>query len=139
MSCIHCYSPPLSLFTLQKQRQNVGKSTKFSWFLSNYSTNKHSNLSSQVGVVPLKVEDFAMSLNLAVAKPPNTQVLIQTSALMIFFYLISNFVVPQFLTKSLQPDEKDENEMPKPNTDPVDEEKASSTKTKRGFNSTKPK
>lgn len=85
----------------------------------------------------MNVEAFPTSITLAVAKPANTQVLIQTSALLIFFYLIANFVVPQFISKGFGFDEVDEKQKLN-NIDSVDEVKASPTR-KRGFNSTKPK
>ncbi|KMS96254.1 hypothetical protein BVRB_000610 [Beta vulgaris subsp. vulgaris] len=135
MSCIHCYSPSLHLLTLQKHRHNARIPTKLSWLFSGNSTNKH--FKSQIGVLPLKVEDFP-TFTLVVAKPANTTVLIQTSAVMIFFYLIANFVVPLFISKEFESEKEDENE--KPNiTNPVDKGKSSSKTGKRGFNSTKPK
>lgn len=135
MNCIHCNSPPLHLLTLQKHRQNAAKCCRL--FSSN-STNRHSNIIvSKVQVLPMNVEAFPTSITLAVAKPANTQVLIQTSALLIFFYLIANFVVPQFISKGFGFDEVDEKQKLN-NIDSVDEVKASPTR-KRGFNSTKPK
>jgi len=60
------------------------------------------------------------------------------SALLIFVYLIANFVVPQILSKSMGFDEVDEKEKPSSGA-AQNEEKANSPPDKRGFNSTKPR
>ncbi|KNA16546.1 hypothetical protein SOVF_088300 [Spinacia oleracea] len=136
MSCIHSHSPSLHLLNLQKHKQNAEKSTNLQYgFFSSYSAKRHCNIISKVAVLPLNVETFHTSLTLAVAKPANTEVLFQTSALLIFFYLVANFVVPQLITKGFG-GEGDENEKPN-NSDSVDELKVSSTATKRGFNNNK--
>ncbi|XP_021755726.1 uncharacterized protein LOC110720936 [Chenopodium quinoa] len=132
MSCIHCSSPP---FHLQKQKHNAKIPTNL---FGKISTKRHYNVNIlKVGVFSTdNFEAFPTSLTLAVAKPADTEVLLKTSAVLIFFYLLANFVVPQFITKSFE-DNADEDEKPS-SSDSVDEAKTSSTR-KRGFDSTKPK
>ncbi|XP_021758955.1 uncharacterized protein LOC110723867 [Chenopodium quinoa] len=132
MSCIHCSSPP---FHLQNQRHNAKIPANL---FGKISTKRHCNVNNvKVGVFSMNnFEAFPTCITLAVAKPADTEVLLKTSAVLIFFYLLANFVVPQFITKSFE-DIADENEKPS-STDSLDEAKTSSTR-KRGFDSTKPK
>ncbi|XP_057529043.1 uncharacterized protein LOC130807737 [Amaranthus tricolor] len=131
MSCNHCCSSPVYLVSTQKNySQNCKTQTKL---CCQFSKNRRlNNKISKVGVFALKVESFT---SIAVAKPADISVLIQTSALLISVYLIANFVVPQFISKSFELDKEAENE--KTDIDSVNDR--NSKTGVRGFNSTKPK
>ncbi|KAK9689242.1 hypothetical protein RND81_09G045800 [Saponaria officinalis] len=121
MKCINLNSPTTQLLSFGKHnRLNCKPTTNhvFWVFSSNSMINKkqcgvNNNIASQVHT--LNVDAFPASLTTLaiVAKPPNTSVLLLTSTLFIFLYIITNFVVPQIITKRFGLEESDDDEKPK--------------------------
>ncbi|XP_038691824.1 uncharacterized protein LOC119990076 [Tripterygium wilfordii] len=139
MQCIqlHCHFLPLHSKLIHRQKVEINK--KLLWLSTHESTNKvalHSqNISSSHQQWRTKSISDSLVLGLTTSPPkPDISVLIQTGAVLIFFYGIANFVVPYFVSKSLglDEDEKLEDETGKAtsNTETSETQKQDLDKTK---------
>ncbi|GMH24992.1 hypothetical protein Nepgr_026835 [Nepenthes gracilis] len=152
LSCSNqCQFLAVELFSQKNHRRKVDMVIGPPSWLSGGSVNgaqklrkqRHEKISSEVS---WRANAFPTPLVLAVARqPPDISVIIQTSAVMLFFYWMANFVVPQIVSKNFQQDQTSGN-VEADGTDPT-EEKASATASsvesspvrKRGFSSAKRK
>ncbi|KAF8391530.1 hypothetical protein HHK36_023835 [Tetracentron sinense] len=114
MESIHCYSPLLPIFSQFKHKQL--ETTKLLWLPSHEPVEllRRQNLPS---LLPLRTQAFTTSsLVVGVTSSPpasgDLSVFIETSALLLLFYWIANFVVPDMISKYPQSEKPKEDQMP---------------------------
>ncbi|CAK9163928.1 unnamed protein product [Ilex paraguariensis] len=147
MKCIHGHSPFFPTLSLLKHNHQL-KMDRLLWLSSNHPTTLLQR-KYIISPVPSSTKATMASLPVLGATSPATSgdisVFLQTSAVLLFMYWITNFVVPEIIYKDLQ-NKTSEEKSPMDNfqseaeqgSTPIDNE-PSSGQIKRGFNSTKPK
>ncbi|XP_058742938.1 uncharacterized protein LOC131615795 [Vicia villosa] len=104
MTCLHLHS---SLFPLHaklklQQQHHIGmeNTTKLLWGVEPSRTNPHcKNFSSASSLRTKAIQDFIVVAATSPPKPGDLATFLPVSALLLTFYFISNFIVPDILTK----------------------------------------
>ncbi|KAF7140051.1 hypothetical protein RHSIM_Rhsim06G0215000 [Rhododendron simsii] len=142
-SCLHCQSPFFPMLSHHKLNQQPN-TAQLLWLTRNQPNRQMYNENS---CMKTKAFPISTSLVLGVASPakPDISVFLGTSAVLLFMYWISNFVVPELILKDLRSDQTSGDQKPDAENNLVDFEnqstsagsKSSQTKKSRSFKSTK--
>ncbi|KAH7860450.1 hypothetical protein Vadar_013551 [Vaccinium darrowii] len=110
---------------LSLRKLNQQPNTAQLLWLTRNQPNKH--MYNQNSSVKTKAIPIANSLLLGVTKKPDITVFLGTSALLLFMFWISNFVVPEMVLKDLQSDQTSEDQKPDVDNNLIDFDNRSTT------------